>query len=32
MTDSGLGCLPVFWNNGSLLGLVTRQDVSRPAE
>lgn len=29
MTDSGFGCLPVFWNNGSLLGVVTRQDVSR---
>jgi CBS domain-containing protein len=28
MTDTGLGCLPVFWNNGSLLGLITRQDVS----
>lgn len=28
MTDTGLGCLPVFWNNGGLLGLVTRSDVT----
>lgn len=27
MDDTGLGCLPVFWHDGSLLGLVTREEV-----
>jgi osmoprotectant transport system ATP-binding protein len=31
MNDTGLGCLPVFWHDGSLLGLVTRNEVDDAA-
>ena len=30
MSETGLGCLPVFWPDGRLLGVVTRNEIHVP--